>query len=63
MCLSTVYEVCDNNEKLVCQYASGISAKEDTVYITNITGEECEVKGTIKNIDLVKNIILVESSK
>lgn len=63
MCLSTVYEVKDNEEKLVCQYVSGISVENGKVHLTDITGNEIDISGSIKNVDLIKNTVLVEVGK
>lgn len=61
MCLSSVYEVKDGTENLVSEYVSAIEIDADQVKLTDIVGKESTVKGNIKKIDLVKNIILVES--
>ena len=60
MCLSTVYEIRDGSENLVCEYATAINLSEDVITLTDIMGEEIVLKGVLKSIDLVKNIIKIE---
>jgi len=60
MCLSTVYEIRDGSEKLVCEYATAINLADDVITLTDIMGEEIVIKGVLKSIDLVKNIIKIE---
>ena len=61
MCLSTVYETHGEERKLVAEYVSSISADEGTVTLTDIMGRETVVKGTVSNMDFVKNIILIKA--
>jgi len=60
MCLSAVYEIRDGNEKLVCEYATGVSLDGGVITLTDIMGEETTISGTLKSIDLIKNIIMIE---
>ena len=60
MCLSTVYEVRDGNEKIVCEYTTALSIDGRFVTLTDIMGEELVISGILKSIDLVKNIIKIE---
>lgn len=62
MCLSTVFEVRDGAEQKVSEYVSGIQISEEGVTLTDIMGEEKFVRGKLRSIDLVKNIILVDAS-
>jgi len=62
MCLSAVYEVRDGNETLVCEHATAICLEGEFVKLTDIMGEEISVNGTLKSIDLVRNIIKIEAS-
>jgi len=63
MCLSAVYEVRDGAQKLVCEHATAISLDGGVITLTDILGEEIVVKGVLKSIDLVKNIILISSER
>jgi len=58
--LSAVYEVRDGSETLVCEHATAISLEGGVVTLTDILGEEIVIKGILKSIDLVKNIIKVD---
>ena len=60
MCLSSVYEVRDGSEKLVCEHATAISLDGGIVTLTDILGEEIVIAGVLKSIDLAKNIIKVQ---
>jgi predicted RNA-binding protein len=61
MCLSSVFEVKDGRETLVCEHVSGVAADDGSVTLTDIMGVETVVTGAITSIDLVKNIILIAS--
>lgn len=62
MCLSAVYEVRDGNESLVCEYTTAISLGDGIITLTDLLGDEIEVKGTLRSIDLVKNIIKIQAN-
>ena len=60
MCLSTVYEVINGDEKKLCEYISGVQVDNDNITLTDIMGTQTVVKGHIASVDLVKNTILIE---
>ena len=60
MCLSAVYEVRDGSETLVCEHTTAINVDNGIITLTDIMGEEIIVTGTLKSIDLVKNVIIME---
>ena len=60
MCLSTVFEVRDGSEKLVCEHATAINLNGNVITLTDIIGEEIMITGILKSIDLMKNIIKIE---
>lgn len=60
MCLSSVYEVRDGMEKLLCEYTTAVSLDGSVVTFTDIMGEEIVITGVLKSIDLVRNIIMIE---
>ena len=60
MCLSAVYEVREGNEKLVLEHVSGIESDGASFKLTDIMGDEVVVNGTLKSIDLVRNVIKIE---
>jgi predicted RNA-binding protein len=61
MCLSSVYEVKDGGETLVCEHVSGLISGNGSVTLTDIMGVETVVTGAVTSVDLVKNIILIAS--
>ena len=61
MCLSAVYEVNDVDERLVCEYVTAILVKNGSIVLTDLMGEEMEIKGAIESIDLIKNIIKIDT--
>ena len=61
MCLSNVYLVTDEEEKLVCEYASTVSVDGNQIRLTDVIGQEITVTGTIQNVDLIKNEIKVRA--
>ena len=62
MCLSAVYEVKDGFEKLVCEHTTTIDLDGSLITLTDILGDEIVITGVLKSVDLVKNIVIVESS-
>mgnify|MGYP001343036949 CR=1 FL=1 len=63
MCLSNVYTVESGQDKLVAEYVSKILVGDGIVTLTDVMGEETEVKGVLMSIDLIKNIIRIDASK
>ena len=57
MCLSNVYLVSDDSEKLVCEYASSVSVQGNQIHLTDVIGQEITVVGTIMSVDLINNQI------
>lgn len=63
MCLSTVYEESGGERRMVCEYVSGISTDDTSVKLTDIMGQETIVKGSLKSLDFIKNIIIIEGAQ
>ncbi len=61
MCLSNVYLINDEEEKLVCEYASTVRVDGNQIRLTDVIGQEITVTGTIQNVDLIKNEIKVRA--
>jgi predicted RNA-binding protein len=61
MCLLTVYETKNGNEKLVLEHVSGLSVEEGTVTATDIMGAKAVVVGVIKSIDMERSRVLIEA--
>lgn len=60
MCESTAYLVTPEGESKVMEYVVNIIPKDDKWFLTNILGEEKTVEGILKEVDLIKNKILIE---
>lgn len=60
MCESTAYLVSPEGESKVMEYVVNIIPKDDKWFLTNILGEEKTVEGILKEVDLLKNKILIE---
>ena len=61
MCLSTVYQVCAEDQTPLCQHVSSAVVDGSQVRFTDIMGDETVVDGIIEKIDLVNNVILVRT--
>ena len=62
MCESTAYLVSPEGESKVMEYVVNIIPKDDKWFLTNILGEEKTVEGILKEVDLLKNKILIEKN-
>ncbi len=62
MCLSDAFELCGGEKKPLMNYVSGISVEGENVVLTDMLGARKSVKGTLKSVDLTKNVILIESA-
>ena len=62
MCLSTVFEEVGGQRTKVCEYVSGIKTENDKVTLTDIMGSETVVFGTLKSMDFIKNVIIIEGN-
>ena len=61
MCLSNVFLISDDEEELVCEYASSVDVEGDQVHLTDVIGQEITITGTILSVDLIKNQIKVKA--
>jgi predicted RNA-binding protein len=60
MCLSTVYELgVKGSNRMLCEYTSTVEVRGDMLFLTDITGNEIRVAGTVEKVDLVKNRIFI----
>ncbi|MEG1632664.1 MAG: CooT family nickel-binding protein [Oscillospiraceae bacterium] len=62
MCLSDAYEINGDERTPLLHYVSGISVEGDTITLTDMMGARKIVTGTLKSVDLTKNLILIEAS-
>ena len=59
MCLSNAYKETGTDTELLCQYVSNVEVKDGVVLLTTLTGEEMNVEGTVKKIDLINNTVII----
>lgn len=62
MCLSDAFELSGGEKRPVMNYVSGISVEGENVVLTDMLGARKTIKGTLKSVDLTKNVILIESA-
>lgn len=60
MCLSTVMLEKNGTSEKVCEYVSNVKAEGNKITLTDVLGTETLVYGTIKSMDFIKNLIIVE---
>jgi predicted RNA-binding protein len=59
MCLSTVYQ--GNTEtKPIAEFVTEVKLENGIIALTDITGEQTEIQGEVKSVDLIKNIIIIQ---
>jgi predicted RNA-binding protein len=59
MCLSTVYK--GNIETTpVAEFVTEVKSENGIIALTDITGEQTEIQGEVKSVDLIKNIIIIQ---
>jgi len=63
MCLSTAYQVVGGSEKLIADKITNLSVEGESVTLTTLLGTRTVVEGTLKSIDLNRNIILIEAKQ
>ncbi len=61
MCLSTVVLEKNGTSEKVCEYVSNVKTEGNKITLTDVLGTETEVFGTIKSMDFIKNLIVVEA--
>jgi predicted RNA-binding protein len=60
MCLSNVYSIRGSEKELLFSNAASVKQNGDTLVFTNILGVPFETKGTIRSVDLLENVILID---
>ena len=61
MCLSDAFEVSGGERRPLMNYVSGISVDGEKVVLTDMLGAKKTGTGTLKSVDLTKNVILIET--
>ena len=62
MCLAKAIRARDGEESQLCAYVSKFRTEGDSIVLTDVMGEETSVVGRIRNVDLVKNLIVIEAA-
>jgi predicted RNA-binding protein len=62
MCESKVFMLTSEGEKLVLEDVTSIRPEGDGYRFVNLFGEQTHVRGQIKEIDLLKHRVVLESS-
>lgn len=60
MCLSTVMLEKNGIQEKVAEYVSTVKAEGNMVFLTDVMGSEIKVEGSLKSMDFVKNLIIIE---
>ena len=60
MCLSNVYKGSVDNSNLLARNVADIKFADGKIYFTDIMGVRTAFDGTLKQIDLTENFIIVE---
>jgi predicted RNA-binding protein len=62
MCLSAVYKTGPSDQReLIADSVSTVRTDGSRITLTDILGQEITVEGSIKNVDLIGNSILIEN--
>ena len=62
MCQSTAYLLKDGNEEKLLEDVAYIKPEGDMVVLIGLLGDRREVKGTIREIDLMAHRVLIATS-
>ena len=63
MCLSTAYYNKKDDECIAARYVSEINISGDTIVLTDVMGEEMEIKGRLKYVDLTGATVIIDTSE
>ena len=61
MCLSTIYIEDGNQRKEVCNNIMSIKVENEKVICTNLLGITKEIIGTIQDINLMDNYVVIQT--
>ena len=59
MCLATVYKETEEPGSIVLQYVSKIYVDGDHITLIDVMGEERQIQGTIKMVDLANSKVII----
>ena len=61
MCLSTVMLEKNGSQEKVCEYVSNVKTEGKNITLTDVMGNDIFIEGSIKSMDFIKNLIIVEA--
>lgn len=61
MCMSTAYEQREGENILLCENVKNVTVDDKQVTLVDILGYTVTIQGIIKQVDLMKNIMLIEA--
>ena len=62
MCLASIYEVCDDLERLVCTSVTQVEVQDGTLVATDLLGRKTSLQGSISKLDLTNSRIYVSDA-
>lgn len=63
MCLSKVFLVKNGKEQLILDSVSNIRMEDQEITLYDIIGETMTVRGTIQDVDLIRNTVLIRGEE
>ena len=62
MCLSTAYYNSKDEDNVAVRFVSEINVTEDSVLLTDVMGQQIEIKGRLKYVDLTGGTVVIETA-
>ena len=62
MCLAAAYKNEQTPENLICKFVSNIGFDNGKIVLTDILGENIAIEGKLSTVDLVKNVVVIQSA-
>ena len=63
MCLSTVYKQQNGENVFLCKNVARVIPQGDVISLYDLMGVKTEIRGSILDVDLMENIILVKEEE
>ena len=62
MCLSTAYRNEKSEDNIAARYVAEINVTPDSVILTDVMGEDIEIKGKLMYVDLTGGTVIIETA-
>jgi len=62
MCLSTAYRNEKSEDNIAACYVAEINVTPDSVILTDVMGEDIEIKGKLMYVDLTGGTVIIETA-